>query len=187
MNYLEKIRKVIHGERGFGIVELLVSMFVFSIIVTSVGVIFTQILALQRRGAGAQKVQENTLYALELMAREIRVSSITNQDNGNCNAPTLAITHPVNGIVNYSLSGGQIRRTAGGIETFITSKEVNYTRLNFCIFGSTVVGGNGDNQQARVTIITQTSGRYTAPRDTVTFDLQTTVVSRDNALEFTGN
>lgn len=175
-------------QRGFTIVELLVSVFIFSIIVIAVGGTFTRMLSIQHRGSGAQKVQENSMYALELMAREIRVSSITNQDNANCTANMLTIVHPVNGTVVYALApSGQIQRQAAGATTLITSKDVTYSRLNFCIDGTTVTSGNGDKKQARITIITQASSKGARTGETVTFDLQTTVVSRDNIVEFTSN
>jgi len=181
---LFKSHKLKNDQHGFSLIEVLISVFVFSVIVIAIGGIFTQILALQRRGAGAQKVQENTLFALELMAREIRVSKIDNQDAPLCDRTTLTIVHPVNGTVIYSTSGGLVQRQAGGTVTTITSADVNFSRLNFCVLGTTVTVTVGDQKQARVGIIMQASSRATRPEDTIVFDLETTVISRDNAIEF---
>src|SRR3990167_2313335 len=84
---------------GFTIIEVLVSAFVFSIIAIVVGGLFVQILASERRAFACQKIQENGLFIMELMSREIRVSQIENQNSSNCSATTLTIQHPVNGTV----------------------------------------------------------------------------------------
>ena len=179
-----RMRFPVGNSQGFTLIEMLVTVFVFSVIVIGVGGIFTDILALQRRGSGAQKVQENTQFVLELMAREIRVSKVDNQDAPLCDRTTLTIVHPVNGPVSYSTANGRIQRLAGGILTTLTSNDVNITRLNFCVAGTTVTSGVGDHLQARVGIILQASSQDSNPEDTVTFDLQTMVVSRDNDIEF---
>jgi len=175
-------------QTGFTIIEVLVSAFVFSLIMIGVGSIFVQILMLQRRGSGAQKVQENMLFALELMAREIRVSKIENQDAPNCDRTTLTILHPVNGTVTYTLSQGAITRSVGlgAPPGPMTSTEVDIQRLNFCVMGTTVTaGGVGDRTQARVATILRVVSKTNRAEDSVTFDIQTSVVSRDNVTEFT--
>lgn len=175
------------NQQGFTIVEVLVSTFVFSIIMVGVGAIFVQILILQRRGSGAQKVQENMLFTLELMAREIRVSKIENQDSPNCDRTMLTILHPVNGTVTYTLANGAITRSVGlgAPPGPMTSTEVDIQRLNFCVMGTTVTGGVGDRKQARVATILQVKSKTNRAEDSVTFDIQTSVVSRDNVTEFT--
>jgi len=158
-------------QRGFGIVELIVTTFVFSIMSIIVATNFVDILELQRRGFAAQIIQEESLFAAEMMTREIRVSQIQGPDNPSCVLTSLSIDHPVNGPTVYSVSGGVIRKTVGGNTFPITSSKVNFSRLNFCIMGSGI-----DDEQPRVTIIASvlpTSG------EALQFDIQTSVSSRD--------
>ena len=57
-------------------------------------------------------MQENVGFALETMAKEIRVSNLITP-NSNCpNSPvqSLNISHPVNGDINYFLSGTDLHR-----------------------------------------------------------------------------
>jgi len=160
-----------YAQRGFGIVELIVATFVFSIMSVIVATNFVDVLDLQRRGFAAQAIQEEILFATEMMTREIRVSQIQSPDDLGCNLTTLSIGHPINGPIVYSVSGGIINKTVGGNTFSITSSKVNFSRLNFCVRGSGV-----DDEQPRVTIIA--SVRPTGGED-LQFDIQTSISSRD--------
>jgi len=158
-------------QRGFTIVELIVTTFVFSVISIIVATNFVDILRLQRRGFGAQAIQEETLFAVDMMTREIRVSQIKSPNDSGCNATSLSIDHPVNGPIVYFANGGLISKTVGGTTFPITSSKVNFSRLNFCIRGSGI-----DGEQPRVTIITSVRPRN---GEDLQFDIQTSVSSRD--------
>lgn len=158
---------------GFTLIEILVATSVFSILAIIVGGIFMQSTSIQRKGAAAQKVQENALYIFETMAREIRVSKITSPRALECGAEELTMTHPVNGEITYELSGTSITRTAGGISSDISSSDVAFTRLNFCISGT----NPKDGLQPRITILTSVTAGQDKYKTTI--DLQTTVSSRD--------
>ncbi|HZZ99218.1 MAG TPA: prepilin-type N-terminal cleavage/methylation domain-containing protein, partial [Candidatus Paceibacterota bacterium] len=150
-------------QKGFTLVEMLVASLIFSIIVLAVSEIFVTVLTNQRRAFAAQQIEESGQFAMELMAREIRVSDITDQDSTDCSATTLTIDHPVNGTVVYSLNSGVLQRTADGVTTDISSSEVKFSRLNFCVAGS----GPTDQEQARVAILAAVQNK--SGRDTLTF------------------
>ena len=164
--------KFSEAQRGFGLVEVIIATFVFSIISIIVITNFVDILDLQRRGFAAQKIQEEALFAVESMAREIRVSQIQGPDDLNCSTTTLNINHPVNGPMVYSVSGGMVSKTVGGNTFPITSAKINFSRLNFCIRGSGV-----DDEQPRVTIVA--SVQTANGQDGLQFDIQTSASSRD--------
>ncbi len=166
------------NQQGFTLVEVLISALVFSIMATAVSSIFVQIINSERRVLAAQQIQENGQYILELMSREIRVSKIENQDSSSCSATTLTILHPVNGTIMYSLSNGVLRRTANGVVTDLSASTINFQRLNFCVMGS----GPTDDQIPRVGIIA--SIQNSTGKDTVLFNLQTMVTSRNVQTEF---
>ena len=181
MNNLKKIIRrfgqLANKEGGFGMVELITAAFVFSIISIIVATNFVNVLNLQRRGFGAQKIQEETLFALESMAREIRVSQIQSPDDLGCNLTSLTMDHPISGSVRYSVSVGIINKTVGGNTFPITSAKINFTRLNFCVRGSGI-----DDEQPRVTIVA--SVQTASGREGLRFDIQTTISSRDVREEF---
>lgn len=163
-----------NSEKGSTLIEYIVTTMVFSLIVIIIGQVFVQALHLQRRGFAAQKIQENGLFVLEFIAREIRVSTINEANNINCSPvkTTLNITHPVNGAVIYGLNNGVVTRTAGGVPTNLSSQAVNFLTLKFCVDG---VGA--DLKQPRVTIVADIENR--TGTDSTTYNIQTTVSIRD--------
>ncbi len=165
--YLKKISNC-----GFTTVELLVTLLVFSISAILIAGILARALNLNRRFSVTQTIQENALFVLEYMAREIRVSSIVNQ-NSNCTATSLNLDHPTNGSVSYALSNGTVVRTVGGRAGNLNSDTVEFSRLVYCISGSAL----GDNLPTRVTIVATIRDRSANPLASV--NLQTTIDSRD--------
>ncbi|MDP2647887.1 MAG: prepilin-type N-terminal cleavage/methylation domain-containing protein [Candidatus Yanofskybacteria bacterium] len=168
---------------GFTLIEIIVAVGVFSFVVTIMGSSFAQMIKLQRRALSAQKIQENSMFVLELMAREIRVSTVQS-GNMACTNPgnfgtSLAITHPVSGTISYRSSNGIVYRTEGGIETSISSQDVNFSQLYFCIKGSGL-----DTVQTRIGIIAQVENTTGIASDKLIFNLQTTVTSRNTSNEF---
>lgn len=170
-----KIKK--NNQRGFSIIEVLVATFVFSIILVIVSTNFVDIMKLQRRGFSAQVIQEEVLFAVESMAREIRVSQIQSPDDINCSLTSLTMLHPVSGSITYSINNGVLSKTADGTTYSVTSTKINLARFNFCIRGSGV-----DGEQPRVTIIA--SVQTANNQEGLKIDLQTTISSRDMSEEF---
>lgn len=168
---------------GFTVFEVIVAAFIFSFMVISISGIAAYVFNIQRRAFAIQKIQESSMFILESMAKEIRVSSISPTTCGglsNCIVNDLSITHPVNGPVNYRLSGANIIRNARGednppgsaVDTVISSaSDVDVSRLNFLINGLGI-----DCRQLRTTIIMRIQNKSGDP---ILIDVQTTVASRD--------
>lgn len=161
----------LRNKKGFSTVEVLATAFVFSIAMMAIGGIFARGIYLQRRATATQKIQENASFVLEYMAREIRLSNVRDQ-NSNCSATTLNLIHPVNGYVTYTLNGSTVVRAEGGVSNAISTNDVQFTRLYFCIAGSAL----GDNTPTRITILATIVDNSAKPM--VTINLQTTVGSR---------
>lgn len=160
---------------GFTLIETITTAFIVSVLMMVVGSAFVSALNLQRRAFNVQQVQENGSYIMESIAKEIRVaSSITTADT-NCANPsqTLAIVHPVNGAVGYTLNGTNVQRTENGASSTINSNQVQFTRLQFCVYGN----GGADLKQPRVTILATL--RSTSTQRQATIDIQTTISLRN--------
>jgi len=162
---------------GFTLIEVTVTILVFSIIAILISSIFVRAIELERRTVLAQRLQENATLVLESMAKELRVSGITGPDSANCTATTLTMSHPTacnespcN--VTYSLNAGNIQRQAT-FTSIVNSSEVEFTRFNFCITGSNF----NDDQSPKVTILLSLRTKKGSPPLDV--DLQTTVTSRE--------
>jgi prepilin-type N-terminal cleavage/methylation domain-containing protein len=169
------MKNILSDNRGFTIVEVIASVFIFSVIVSFVGAIFVQSLRIERRSFSVQKIQENSLRSFEIMAREVRVSSVVEGDH-TCSEgiSTITFDRPGVGTIIYSLSDGQIyRQEASGEPEPITSSDVTYNSLVFCILGSTAT----DYMPTRITILAQVEN--TAGTEKNVINIQTTVTSRD--------
>jgi prepilin-type N-terminal cleavage/methylation domain-containing protein len=167
------------NQSGFTIVEVLVTSLIFSVIAMAVSGVFVQTLALQRRASAAQTIQDNALFVLESMSREIRVSVVTNQESPDCSAATLTITHPTKGDIIFRMNNGAIEKSqAGGPYIAISGSDVRFARFNFCITGSLL----NDNETPRVAVLTTVENAV--GKETLEVNLQTTVSSRDEINEF---
>ena len=159
--------------KGFTLIELVVAVFIFSTLVVVAGGSFIGALNMQRRALDAKKTEENGRFILESISREIRVANPINTADSGCPGPTLlSFQHPVNGLIEYFISGSQIHRRINGADTVISSPDIIVSRLNFCISGNS----SGDDKQPRVTIILGLSSGGAAQSDA--FDLETTVSQR---------
>jgi prepilin-type N-terminal cleavage/methylation domain-containing protein len=177
--------RISRRQAGFSLIELLVAATVFTFVAAGVSGLFVAALNLQRRAANIQKVEENAQFAMESIAREVRVSVVTSGDTAcdpldPIDTRTLVIEHPVNGTVTYQYDtlGGRGALTRNGQP--LTSDDVNVTDFAFCVSGSAA-----DGRQTRVTMpMTLESGTGRSDIRAVT-SLQTSVVSRDLTVELT--
>lgn len=164
-------------EHGFTLTETLVTVFIFSTAISLFGGAFAYVINVQKRAYNIQQVEENISAIFESMAKEIRVSEIAlNSDSAACPASpsaALTMTHPVNGVITYSLSGTSLHRAVQGVaDNVINSQTVEFTRLQFCITGT----GYTDQKQPRVTIMASVRSKNTNQQ--ATMNIQTTVSQR---------
>lgn len=167
---MKKLRENQYLDSGFTLIETIVTLFIFSILITVVLSAFVSALNLQRRAFNIQQVEENGNFILESMAKEIRVSTVNTLDA--CPAASLSISHPINGTIVYSLSGTDLIRTVNGNQYTVNSNVVQFSRLQFCISGN----ANPDQRQPRVTLVA--SIRSTQTKQQATVDVQTTLSQR---------
>lgn len=167
------------NENGFTVVEVLVTSLIFSIIAMSISAIFIQIINLERRAFAVQKIQDNALLVLEELSRDMRVSRISDQDSPNCTATSITLSHPTKGTIIYQAIGGIVQRSINGASYVdVSSSNVNFTRMNFCILGSLI----NDNQSPRVSIVSSVQNRTGI--EVLQINLQTTTTSRSVIDEF---
>jgi type II secretory pathway pseudopilin PulG len=169
---LRKIR----GESGFTIVEMVTTLFIFSLTMVFFSGAYIGSLNIQRRALNIQQAEENVNFLLEAMAKEIRVSVLdpSNPDN-NCPAlPSsyLDLTHPINGSIRYYLSGNNLHRVVNGVDTIVNGNTIEFSRLSFCIKGNSTE----DDYQPRVSIIGGVRSKKASSQAII--DFQTTLSPR---------
>jgi len=183
-------------QKGFTLVEMLVSVAIFAVVMT---VALGSLLAMSESDRKAQTLKSvinNLNFSLDSMSRAIRTGTTYSCDiaqwapgvSRDCastpaNSFAFRAADATGSTVGYCLSGGAIRRSAttGSLSTTcsssaysdITSTEVEITTLSFYVTGAAAVGGI----QPKVTILL--SGYVTvAGSQRSEFNLQTTVTQR---------
>lgn len=157
-------------------IELIVGVFIFSILIVLAGGSLIPSFELQRRALNIKRAEENGSFVLELMTRELRVANPISTADNSCpgsGGSSLSFTHPVNGNVEYFLSGAAVHRRVNGVDSVLSNPDVEVSRLTFCISGNSL----GDNRQPRVSIILGINAGGLI-KQAATLDLQTTVSQR---------
>lgn len=165
-------------KNGFTLVEMIVSLGLFTIIMFIATSAFLSIVNTDRKSRAVRIAADNLNIALEDMSRRIKTGSTYNCGGGagtnNCASPGLssfAFTEQDGATRTvYSLSGSAIWRGAERV----TSPEINITSLKFVVSGSLV--GTADNIQPIVVIVID--GSLGAGTASTTFKIQTTVTQR---------
>ena len=135
------------NNKGYTIPELLIAVAIFSIVILGAVDIFIKSIESQRELFVESEVGNNARYAMEVMAKEIRMAENTSTVNGSYN--TLTITNSKGIDIVYSLDGTRIKRKIGGINnTWITSDKIKVTNLNFFVNNWDLSAG----PQPRITI-----------------------------------
>ncbi len=173
------------GQAGFSLLEMVVALFIFSIITLSATAIFQMAVEAQRSSLAAQNIQTSLRYALEVMSKEIR--NAQRAPDASC-APLPAgyIYYETGGAlyflnkhhqcVEYALNTLEhrieiTRIGASHITKPITPASVKVNKMEF-----KVLDNGSANVQARVTILIEAEvakGKYKQP-----LTIQTTVSSR---------
>lgn len=164
-------------QAGFTLVEMMVAIFIVSLIFLIVGSVFVSALNLQRRANNFQRVEEDATFVLESMAKEIRVSQIIPEiPDSACPAnpeTELNIVHPDHGPIRYVRLGNDVYRQVGGVGTVMNSAaNVRFTKLGFCVSGAKT----GDGKQPRITIFATVESVKTQQQ--VTINTQITLSPR---------
>lgn len=161
--------------RGFTLIEVIVSIFIFSILAVLISSVFISALNMERRAYNIQQVVENVNYILEAMVKEIRMANLPPQDtDANCLSPAeeISFVNTKSEAIRYFMDGGRIHREIDGVDTIISSNTIEFNRFQFCIIGTAV----NDNIQPRITITAGIRSREAAQRETV--EIQTTLSQR---------
>jgi Tfp pilus assembly protein PilW len=95
--------KKIKNKSGFSFIEVLVATFIFVLIIVAVSMTFASLFGGYKGAKSIQKDLENAQYAMNLMAKSLRTSSIISPDSVNNNATDVTI-------YNYSKLSGKCER-----------------------------------------------------------------------------
>ncbi len=191
-------------KRGFTLIEMLVSVGLFSVAITIIMTSLFSITAAQRKAIAVQNAQDNLRFAFEAMTKDIRTgryyycgSTVT--DIPPTNTSTKDCPFGVNGgnsfsyqssvgqTVTYQIWNNQLVRSSDGTQPCVPDPNIisdcqKITSPNVVIVDNIAfyVSGSGgfDNAQSFTTIVLE--GKVIDPRDQTTtkINLQTSVSRR---------
>lgn len=192
------IIKIKTNQKGFTLIELMVSISVFIVImVISMGSVLSVIDA-NRKSQSLRSVMDNLNLSLESMTRSIRFGTSYHCDafadvnvlntNGflyprDCSggASSIAFVSQVGTQVIYKLVDGRIIRKVGsGPDYYMTGSDVTITNLTFIVLGSRYYnnGATTEEQPKVIIIIGGYVGNNNKPDSRSAFSIQTTVSQR---------
>ena len=108
---MKKVSFFSRSYQGFTLTEVLVSMFVFTIMMTSVSQIFSTTFLGYKNIRAVQRDIDNAQYSLNIIAKELRTSTMTNPTTGTLVNRTdiQFFDHSQNRCLRYRISGGSLQ------------------------------------------------------------------------------
>lgn len=160
----KKNKKILGNKSAFSLIEVIVSVAIFSVIILTVTDIFRLVMEGQRTAIATQNVQESLKYFLEVTGKEIRMAK---RSNGTCGVNAGSVyglvesTNDILSFKNYygecvvyrlvmtsSPLYGPVQRfqiSRGGNVDFISPTQINMDRLDFSL-------STGLNRQPLITL-----------------------------------
>ncbi len=178
-------KKILNDKKGITLLELIVSVAIFSLMMVSVLGIFKIVIDGQRNAISSQNIQESMRYAFETMSKEVRMAQ---KNTGTCQGtgswPTphdLYNTDPAKDVLffvnkdgacaTYQLVSGGIQITRDGLSGFITPHNINISNLQFNITDSS-------SSQPKVTMNMDIQAATVLAEQQQKIKLETTISSR---------
>ncbi|MBI5912824.1 prepilin-type N-terminal cleavage/methylation domain-containing protein [Candidatus Azambacteria bacterium] len=183
MKKLLATRYSLHSERGYSLIELMVAIGVFGVVVTIMSGTFMISLRGQGKSATMQNIADNARYAMEVMAKEMRMGMIKASEGYVLNASSdiqfrSNMPNRNGAIVRFYLDvpTGQIMFD-DDISDALTPEPI--TAANIAVSALTFdVSGASSLSQPRITIAMQAASAGTAADVATRMDLQTTISPR---------
>lgn len=135
--------------RGYTLIELIVSVALFSIVMLIATAAFLKVIQLDRQARATNDVVTNLSYVVDSMARSVRTGSEYVCGTGDCESTprdTFTFTDADGRSVSYGRNGGSVEQCIDGTCMPITDPRITVGTLAFYARG-TASGQSGDVSQ----------------------------------------
>lgn len=191
------MRRFVKNRKGFSLIEMMLAVLIFSLVMTATMSVFVSVIKVKSRAKDAQRNMEDAKYALELMSKTLRTSTIISCNNidkdqcGNSIVNSIEVyDYSQNLCVRYlyntgtdKLSWGTRDAGASGVDGCNPAPAaVNALTGSFITYWRVVAKPSDATTVGQVTITLQMcskSGATCAGTNVDTFTAQTTVSLRD--------
>lgn len=181
-------------KKGFSLIEVVVSMFIFVLVMISFSLIFSGILRAYYKGRNINENVENAQFAMSLIGKTVRTSTLKSPTGDNVDAGTIVVYDYSQGTTNpglcirYNFTGTALTRSQANVDeascgvgtTFSANVNMTSGSVTGRFFVTSSEGGASDESlevgkvTTRLTITTGSGSNMTEPTN-----LQTTVSLRD--------
>lgn len=167
--------------KGFSLLEMITAIFIFSIAITLSVSIFIGAFNSRGKSKEIQQATEDVRFAIEIMAKNIRMSTIDNKDNNR----VYIFNYSQNKCIKYEFTGGDLKTgevslssRLDGDGNIINCKDQSYSDQNMIKSGSLEKGlffavSSTETSVGKVSILIKVAGSPNA--------IQTTISLRDYA------
>ncbi len=144
LNLMKKILEKINNEKGISLVELVLAVFIFSLVIMAASGIFISAIKAQRVIIAKKNVAENTQYVMNFMVKEIRMAkananltlTFMKADGSSFTSASLdniTFINFENKTIKYFLSDNKIQISINGVVSPITSSDIRINSLSFTL------------------------------------------------------
>lgn len=155
--------------KGFGLIELIVALAIFSVIVVVMATIASSVIQSQRKVFALQSAQETGRYVLESMVKEIRQSQINSADSGGNPINVLNITNSASETFDYQFDNTNKRLLRNGFAVSPSDVEVT---------GNFYIKKNDFPSYSVITIVMKMERTSAKPEEKAKIYIQSTVTPR---------
>lgn len=186
----ERLSSTKHKISGFTLLEMMVSIGIFSVVIISAIAVLISISRAQEKASIIQNIQDNVRYTVEFMSKEMRQGKEYNP--GNCGAildagsgvqrcSKIQFTSSLGASVWYCFADGAVKRLEDAADSCeadgVPVTAPDFTVSYFDLYVAGAAAGSADGQP-RVTIVL--AGKSNSPQAALetNFKIQTTVTQR---------
>ena len=176
------------NHRGYTLVELIVSVAIFSVVMLVATAAFLTMISLDRQARATNDVVTNLSYVTDTMARALRTGEAYSCGGvGDCSTPrsSITFTDSESRSVTYSRvtnpnnsSYGSIQQCIGSTCMVVTDPRVNVELLSFYVAGSVAKQTNGDTRQPTVIFTVEGSVKPDARSNPIEFVIESGATQR---------
>jgi prepilin-type N-terminal cleavage/methylation domain-containing protein len=175
-----------HDQRGFTLIEMMVSVALFSVVITIVATAYLNLLNLDRQTRGTNDVVNNLSFVVDSMSRSIRTGSgyVCTGPGNNCpnGSSTFTFTNDSGCVITYSLTAQhQINEAiaSGPVCTVASSATITDPRITIDALTFYVTGvPTSDRSQPQVVMVIHGSLQVDPNHPSVSFGIETTATQR---------
>jgi len=164
--------------RGYTLIELIVSVAIFSMVMLLATAALLTLIDLDRRARATNDVVTNLSYVVDSMARSIRTGTDYSCGSAGGDCPTgrssFSFTDYDGREVSYQMSGGTIGQCIGSTCSTLTDPRITIDTFTFYVIGST----RGDGVQPRTLFTISGSLRPHPTDDLVKFTIESSATQR---------